>query len=602
MHHMFLAHVKIAFLIHMQVVHDIDMRNDDVQDPTMRNNCFFVNFEATHIPEQLTWEDGPRQMPQKTKTWLQKQQMLHTRVLIKTYQANKAAERAGAGEDAVEAAEKAPEACAASLQVAAESATSMALGGAGRGGRGRGRAKRGGSKEEAGGERRTRRGGGGGGDVMKECSDGDEEDEAGDEETEKRPIDPRVQWIAAPIMHASTERAGMKEWNARVTSAQLPRFPFEKEVCVPVKCVSIQRVNMQELCVLVEDAAREALNNFAAAIASQLRKTHVTYEHKKLEVTIMRRQFPDRFFLTRKEQHDKNAWWNTTHYPLRQRQTVQAADQLEFNWGYEDPIVERRFEPNLTDINLADHMHALQWDQVDVRMYYFNKAMQARPQWRQLANGMWYLQDYNDFFSMLKRLGFTQSVNQDHAITELTAFLPPAVITHARLVAQAREKHKLENLALSHYTYTDYPVAGVHATPDQSCWFWHCRAYSGRPQPQCIGERRGGVLISMLYGCLECCHITLAAWRLRRCLRRRRRRWLRHFCQSSRPHSSRTPFCRVWASRSTAAITVLDGISVAMNRVSFVISVKVTRRSIFVSQGCRAMSFCMLHMVMLLRE
>jgi len=75
MHHMFLAHVKIAFLIHMQeVVHDIDMRNADVQDPTMRNNCFFVNFEATHIPEQLTWEDGPVHMDEQTKTWMQTKQ------------------------------------------------------------------------------------------------------------------------------------------------------------------------------------------------------------------------------------------------------------------------------------------------------------------------------------------------------------------------------------------------------------------------------------------------------------------------------------------------------------------------------------------------
>ena len=264
---------------------------------------------------------------------------------------------------------------------------------------------------------------------------------------------------------------------------------------------------MQELCKVVERAASVAVSMFNDARTLQSRDTLVNLPTEQKNVVLERRQFPDKCFLTRKEQHDKKAWWNESLFPLRNRWQDPNDDQLEFNWGYEDPIVERRFEPNLTDINLADHMHALQWDQVDVRMYYFNKAMQARPQWRQLANGMWYLQDYNDFFSMLKRLGFTQSVNQDHAITELTAFLPPAVITHARLVAQAREKHKLENLALSHYTYTDYPVAGVHATPDQSCWFWHCRAYSGRPQPQCIGERRGGVLISMLYGCLGCCRI-----------------------------------------------------------------------------------------------
>ncbi len=51
-----------------------------------------------------------------------------------------------------------------------------------------------------------------------------------------------------------------------------------------------------------------------------------------------------------------------------------------------------------------------------------------------------------------------------------------------------------------------------------------------------------------------------------------------------------------------AAITVLGGISVETNRVSFAISAKVTRRSAFVCQGCRAMLFCMRHMVKLLRD
>ena len=56
--HMFLAHVKIAFLIHMQVVHDIDMRNDDVQDPTMRNHCFLVCRVASRSEQALDFFDS----------------------------------------------------------------------------------------------------------------------------------------------------------------------------------------------------------------------------------------------------------------------------------------------------------------------------------------------------------------------------------------------------------------------------------------------------------------------------------------------------------------------------------------------------------------
>lgn len=54
MHHMFTVHVKIAFLIHMQVLHNIDMRSVDRIDKRMCNNCFFVNFEDTHIPTEFT--------------------------------------------------------------------------------------------------------------------------------------------------------------------------------------------------------------------------------------------------------------------------------------------------------------------------------------------------------------------------------------------------------------------------------------------------------------------------------------------------------------------------------------------------------------------
>jgi len=207
-----------------------------------------------------------------------------------------------------------------------------------------------------------------------------------------------VQWKPAPIMHASTTRAGMKNWNARVSIAQMPRFPFEKEVCVPVKCMTIHRVNMQELCVLVEKAARVAEKNFVDARQLKTRQTIVDISSWqpsviKQTIEIRRRQFPDRCFLTRQEQHQEDAWWNTSNFPLRQRQEQKDDDQLEFNWGYEDPIVRRELYKNLQNINSANEMKKLQWDQLDVRMYYFNIEMQNNQEWRELANGMWYVQD-----------------------------------------------------------------------------------------------------------------------------------------------------------------------------------------------------------------
>jgi hypothetical protein len=81
-HHMFRAHVKIAFLIHMQVVHDIDLRSLDSKDKRMQNHCFFVNFEASHIPDKLVFEDI---MPEMTRTWLETHLMIHTRIGITTY-------------------------------------------------------------------------------------------------------------------------------------------------------------------------------------------------------------------------------------------------------------------------------------------------------------------------------------------------------------------------------------------------------------------------------------------------------------------------------------------------------------------------------------
>jgi hypothetical protein len=258
----------------------------------------------------------------------------------------------------------------------------------------------------------------------------------------------------------------MKDWNARVTSAQLPRFPFEKEVCVPVKCVSIQRVNMQELCKVVESAARVAVSMFNDARKLQKRDTSVKFPTEETNVKLERRQFPDKCFLTRKEQHDKKAWWNDdAMFPLRKRSQDRNDDQLEFNWGYEDPIVQREFY-KIDQINFANDMRVLQWDQVDVRMYYFNHAMQGEPKWRELANGMWYVQDYNDFFNMLKRLDVPAVLpSQDRRITLLPSQFDPALFG-PRALPKERENHNLKSYALSCYAWQN----GVKPNDEPHDW------------------------------------------------------------------------------------------------------------------------------------
>ena len=481
MHHMFLAHVKIAFLIHMQVVHDIDMRNDDVRDPTMRNHCFFVNFEATHIPEQLTWEDGPRQMPQKTKTWLQTQRMLHTRVLIKTYQADEEEKEAEKGDPFTSAMAFGGGGGAAAATRGGAGATAGKRGGRRAGATARGGAGAGAAKRRRGGESSSEESDGSSdsfdadnsaaaADEMEEDSDDDEEDQAVDEEKEKEAPNANVQWTSAPIMHASTKRAGMKDWNARVTSAQLPRFPFEKEVCVPVTCVSIQRVNMQELCKVVERAASVAVSMFNDARTLQSRDTLVNLPTEQKNVVLERRQFPDKCFLTRKEQHDKKAWWNESLFPLRNRWQDPNDDQLEFNWGYEDPIVQREFYTTI-DIRYANNMRDLQWDQVDVRMYYFNQAIQGEPKWRELANGMWYVQDYNDFFNMLKRLDVPAVLpSQDRRMTLLPSQFDPTLFI-PRTRPKAMENHDLKSYAYSFYALQKDVLPSDHPSDWHQCYY-----------------------------------------------------------------------------------------------------------------------------------
>jgi hypothetical protein len=79
-HHLFLAKVKIAFLIHMREAENIDMFSNDKRDPRMRDHYFFVNFTGYHLPDKLVFQHAT---DQTTKKWLEGQLMLLTRPKIK---------------------------------------------------------------------------------------------------------------------------------------------------------------------------------------------------------------------------------------------------------------------------------------------------------------------------------------------------------------------------------------------------------------------------------------------------------------------------------------------------------------------------------------
>ena len=50
-----------------------------------------------------------------------------------------------------------------------------------------------------------------------------------------------------------------------MASARLPRFPYERQVCLPVVCATIQRVNMKRLVQLVRIAADAARDEYYKA-------------------------------------------------------------------------------------------------------------------------------------------------------------------------------------------------------------------------------------------------------------------------------------------------------------------------------------------------
>lgn len=347
-HHMFVAHVKIAFLILMQVVHGIDLRNTDKTDPRMINNLFFVNFEAQNIPQALQFE---HLLQPERKKWLCSKLMMHTRVQIKYW-------------------------------------------------------------------------------------------------------DKESKWVMAPIVNGSSSRSAMASWRAQVRKGPIPQFPYESESAIPVAFATIQRVDMNKIIELVREAAKKANDAYNNAYELIPRQTEIGGVGPRVEVS--RRMFPDRCFLSRKDQHTRGRAWNADDIKLRNRRLRKNEDLLEFAWGYEQPEITRKFQNfRVPQTGINSSVIGDRWDQVDVRLYYFNQFMQVKlAEFKDAANGVWYLQDYIDFLYMLQSLdvGEPSSNASAYHFTHLEP-PPPAVGGGGVPILYSQCSTALSSYAFQHSRY-----------------------------------------------------------------------------------------------------------------------------------------------------
>jgi len=324
--HLFRAHVKVAFLIYMREVHEIDIRdglsanntNDQLND-NMKDHFFFINFTGNNIPDELSFTD---KMSKSIRKYLENKLMLQSTVKIKVF----------------------------------------------------------------------------------DMTEGN---------TQGSLI--QSKWTDAPIM--STKNSNMKDWKARICSGKIPNLPNEDTTSVPVTYATIQRVNMNKLCEIVKKAASKSFISYSTSRLISMKRDG-----------IKRRDFPDRCYLTRKQQLDRNKWWNRQlgepidsnlftndekcklnelrphGIALRRHTEDHTSDLIELNFGYEKPNLKKDYRQMPTDISNCT------WDQVDIRMHYFYNEMEDlkiksnSEDWKKYADGMWYTEDYILFFRMLQSL------------------------------------------------------------------------------------------------------------------------------------------------------------------------------------------------------
>lgn len=325
--HIFRAHVKVAYLIFMREVHNIDIRDgfdesnvDKQVNNNMKDHHFFINFNTTNIPNELNFTD---KMSEPIRKYLENKLMLQTPGKIKVF----------------------------------------------------------------------------------DMTEGN---------TQGNLI--QSKWVSAPLM--STEKSNMKNWTANVSSGSVPILSNEDTTSVPITYATIQRVDMNKLCELVKKISAKAFDSYK-----------VSRLISKKEDFIHRRDFPDRCYLTRKDQLDRNKWWNKQlgdpetslsfvknekcelghlrPYGIAVRQHTENydSDLMELNFGYEKPDLQKDYRQRQTSMD----MDKCKWDQVDIRMHYFYTEMEKwkkenKEDWQDYANGMWYTEDYVSFLRMLQSL------------------------------------------------------------------------------------------------------------------------------------------------------------------------------------------------------
>ena len=203
-------------------------------------------------------------------------------------------------------------------------------------------------------------------------------------------------WVDAPIMQTATQRSNMNNWSARVSSVEIPVFPKERASSVPIMYATIQRVNMEELCEVITKAANAAFIRYGESRLCKKDRESLNGVKQK------RRYFPDRCYLTRREQLDRYGIWNqydkSGETALRKRLSRDEDKKVELNLGYEKPDIIRDYKIPGGD------MRKCKFDQIDVRMHYLHEEMENRKIWKTYANGMWYIEDYVLFFQMLQKL------------------------------------------------------------------------------------------------------------------------------------------------------------------------------------------------------
>lgn len=239
----------------------------------------------------------------------------------------------------------------------------------------------------------------------------------------------QIKWTLAPLMATHTKHSNMHDWKAGIKFSQLLLPGEQTRIVVPVCGVSIQRVNMSKLCKLITDASLKAYEQYRES--RQVKERYMTSNSK---LKYKRRQFPDRWYLTRKDQQNRRMWWNMySQYddlPATQNPATGAVydphtppgiwgpqphdapglfrapecrlwdneSKIDLNYGFEASARQTSYK-NVSEQKLDDN-----YDQVDLRMYFFDCEMKKKHEWQELIDGVWYYEDIIEFMQTLQNI------------------------------------------------------------------------------------------------------------------------------------------------------------------------------------------------------